>query len=143
MFDSTYNKALSMLRAGHSSDEVAQCVADALNTAIRVYEDEKVQENNKQPSESETRAALHGFLAGLNDLYALFAGEGLNEDELEECVDEALKAVSDAANAMPTKPQPAARPRRPEVVMTPKMEKIGYTEDDFDVFLKSLRNIIN
>lgn len=143
MFDSTYNEALSMLRAGHSSDEVAQCAADALNTAIRVYEDEKVQENNKQPSESETRAALHGFLAGLNDLYSLFAGEGLNEDELEECVDEALKAVSEAANTAPAKSQPTARPRHSEVIMTPKMEKIEFTEDDFDVFLKNLRKIIN
>jgi len=142
MFDSTYNEALSMLRAGYSGDEIAQRTANALNDAIKTYEEEKVQEN-KQPSESETRAALHGFLAGLNDLYALFAGEGLNEDELEECVDEALKAVSEAAKAAPANPQPAARPHRHEVVMTPKMEKIGYTEDDFDVFLKSLRNIIN
>lgn len=143
MFDSTYNEALCMLRAGHSGDEIAQRAADALNDAIRAYEEEKAQENSKQPSESETRAALHGFLAGLNDLYALFAGEGLNEDELEECVDEALKAVSEAAKVAPANPQPAARPHRHEVVMTPKMEKIGYTEDDFDVFLKGLRNIIN
>ena len=89
MFDSTYNEALSMLRAGYSGDEVAQRAADALNKAIRAYEEEKAQKNSKQPSESETRAALHGFLAGLNDLYMLFSGEGLNEDELEECVDEA------------------------------------------------------
>lgn len=143
MFDSTYSEALSMLRAGHSGDEVAQCAADALNDAIRAYEEEKAQENSKQPSESETKAALHGFIAGLNDLYKLFSGEGLNEDELEECVDEAFKAVSEAANAIPTKPQPAARPRHSAVIMTPKMEKIGHTEDDFDVFLKSLRNIIN
>lgn len=143
MFDSTYSEALSMLRAGHSGDEVAQCAADALNDAIRAYEEEKTQENSKQPSESETRAALHGFIAGLNDLYMLFSGEGLNEDELEECVDEALKAVSDAANAIPTKPQPAARPRHSEVVMTPKVEKIEFTEDDFDAFLKNLRKIIN
>ena len=143
MFDSTYSEALSMLRAGYSGDEVAQRAANALNKAIRAYEDEKAQENSKQPSESETRAALHGFLAGLNDLYALFAGEGLNEDELEECVDEALKAVSEATNTTPAKSQPAARPRHSEVGMTPKVEKIEFTEDDFDVFLKNLRKIIN
>ncbi len=101
----TSNDILARLKAGESAQDIAQNLADSLNSAIKAYEDEKRKaeeaELAKAKREAEKQAAMEDITRHLNDFFCEYYGDAsLSNLDVARFSKDIIKMMDKASEAL-------------------------------------------